>query len=157
MRHYEFTSTTVRILKAAALHLRKLETNFSELRKLWIKNGCKNSEENTNCRKGIGWSLCCSSDNPAYLTTTRESAGKILSCTLWWSGPAWLFLPILSWPCRDLQYSLEGVWDADMVGRKQRTTQVNSMMANSGGETSLLLLLNVNEFSELGRLLHITA
>ncbi|GFT97999.1 integrase catalytic domain-containing protein [Nephila pilipes] len=42
-------------------------------------------------------------------------------------------------------------------GGEQWTTQVNSIMAKSGGENSPLLLLNVNKFSELDRLLRITA
>ncbi|GFT03111.1 uncharacterized protein NPIL_305171 [Nephila pilipes] len=44
-----------------------------------------------------------------------------------------------------------------MVARKQRTTQVNSMMTNSDGENSPLPLLEVNKFSEPGSLLLITA
>ncbi|GFT95133.1 uncharacterized protein NPIL_456491 [Nephila pilipes] len=49
---YELTSTTIEILEAAALYLKRLKTNCSELRTLWIRNGY---EENTNCSQGTGF------------------------------------------------------------------------------------------------------
>ncbi|GFT47888.1 hypothetical protein NPIL_682821 [Nephila pilipes] len=44
-----------------------------------------------------------------------------------------------------------------MVEREQRTTQVYSMMTTLGGENFPLPLLDVNEFSEPGRLMRIAA
>ncbi|GFT32871.1 integrase catalytic domain-containing protein [Nephila pilipes] len=84
------------------------------------------------------WGHCSGSDNPVDLTTREESARKILSCSLWWLGLAWLSRPVHTWAFRDLQYSLHGICDTDMVVRKQRTTRVNPMMANSGCEISHL-------------------
>ncbi|GFU57888.1 hypothetical protein NPIL_627031 [Nephila pilipes] len=51
---------------------------------------------------------------------------------------------------------LDGICDADMVAREQRITQVNFMLASSGGENLPLLLLDVNEFIELSKLLRFT-
>ncbi|GFU14020.1 hypothetical protein NPIL_12851 [Nephila pilipes] len=46
---YELTFTAIEILKAATFHLRKLKTNYPELCKPWIRNGC---EECTYCGQG---------------------------------------------------------------------------------------------------------
>ncbi|GFS61361.1 integrase catalytic domain-containing protein [Nephila pilipes] len=130
------------------------KSNCSELCKLWTRNGI---EADTNFGQGTSWNHCGSSDNLDDRTTKGEFAGKILLCSMWWSGPAWLCRPIHSWSCRDLQYSLEDICDTDKVVREQRSTQVNSMIANSGVENSPLLLLDANEFSELCRLLRLKA
>ncbi|GFU45579.1 hypothetical protein NPIL_627851 [Nephila pilipes] len=63
-------------------------------------------------------------------------------------GLVWLSHPTHSWPYRDLQYSLEGFYESEMVGREERISQVNSMMANLGGENSPSLLMGVNDFSD---------
>ncbi|GFT86023.1 hypothetical protein NPIL_318501 [Nephila pilipes] len=96
--------------------------------------------------------------SPIILPTIlqEENLQGFLSCSMWWLWSAWLSRPIHSWPCRDLKYSLQSVCDTGMVVREQRITQINSMMANLGGENLPLPILDVNEFSELDRLLRIT-
>ncbi|GFS96473.1 hypothetical protein NPIL_329391, partial [Nephila pilipes] len=44
----------------------------------------------------------------------RESAEKILTCSLWWSESAQEPSSLLSCPCQDWQCLLDGICEADM-------------------------------------------
>ncbi|GFS74716.1 hypothetical protein NPIL_676401 [Nephila pilipes] len=87
---------------------------------MWMENMGPSVELNSNYESFVAnrtlaltlpecWGHCNGSDYPADLTTRGECAGKILSCSLWWSGPVWLSRLAHSCPCRDLQYSLQDI------------------------------------------------
>nr|XP_042912400.1 uncharacterized protein LOC107446176 [Parasteatoda tepidariorum] len=65
------------------------------------------------------WNHCSGAENPADFITRGESAVKIVSSSLRWSGPVWLSHPVNLWPAVDFCNQPDDNY-SDVVKKEQR-------------------------------------
>ncbi|XP_042900642.1 uncharacterized protein [Parasteatoda tepidariorum] len=100
------------------------------------------------------WNHCSGVENPADFITRGESAVKIVSSSLWWSGPVWLSHPVNLWPAVEFCNQPDA---SDVVKKEQRAVVVNALTQNKTFDISLTKFIDINKYSYLTRLLRVTA
>ena len=91
-------------------------------------------------------------ENPADLLTRGISAGSLLQCALWWSGPTWLQQLPLSWPKWKL-----GETESEITAGMDNTVQLANQCTNSL-TTKLQSPFGIDSahFSSISKLHHVT-
>ncbi|XP_071035375.1 uncharacterized protein [Parasteatoda tepidariorum] len=85
-----------------------------------------------------------------------ESAVKIVLSSQWWSAQVWLSHPVNLWPLVDFGSQPDDNY-SDVVKKEQRAVAVNNVTQNKTSDISLTKCIDVSKYSNLTRLLRVTA
>ena len=86
------------------------------------------------------WAHCPGVENPADIGSRGERALKLKESELWWKGPAWLCKP-----------------ESETAQSNEEIKKLNVTVARVTKQAGVACVLDVNKFSNLGRLLRVTA
>ena len=105
------------------------------------------------------WRHCPGPLNPADLPSRGISAEKLSSCELWWNVPSFLQLTEDKWPALEGTCISNETIEAELVKNSLATTHtlVVKEVNATKGIVDLEVIIDVQRFSQIGRLLCITA
>lgn len=94
------------------------------------------------------WGHCPGEENPADIGLRSEPASRLKESELWWRGPTWLTRPESEWPNSEVSETPQSNEE-----RKKLNVTVASVTRRIGATQ----VIDVNKFSNIGRLLRVTA
>ncbi|GIY70400.1 reverse transcriptase [Caerostris darwini] len=98
-----------------------------------------------DCTSPDRWKFCPGLENPADKLTRGENSHTLLNDSVWWQGPVWLRVSRNQWP----RQKFETVTDEQKLERLN--TSVHAILPQTE------IILDENKFSNLGKLLRVTA
>ena len=94
------------------------------------------------------WAHCPGKENLADIGSRGERALKLKESELWWKSPAWLCNPESEWPKSEISETAQS---------NEEIKKLNVTVASVTKQAGVACVLEVNKFSNLGRLLRVTA
>ncbi|GIX89748.1 hypothetical protein CDAR_245561 [Caerostris darwini] len=125
----------------------------SEICLCWIKGSAREWKqfvsnrvlEIQDCTSPDRWKFCPGLENPADKLTRGENSHTLLNDSVWWQGPVWLRGSRNQWP----RQKFERVTDEQKL--EKLNTSVHAILPQTE------IILDENKFSNLGKLLRVTA
>ncbi|KAL9955947.1 hypothetical protein ACROYT_G037353 [Oculina patagonica] len=109
----------------------------------WLKDLKETKEIHVpRCVYGIGQG----EENPADIGSRGERASKLKESELWWRGPTWLTRPESEWPSSEVSETPQ------RVQSNEERKKVNVTVASVTKRTGVTQVIDVNKFSNFGRL-----